>query len=285
MAWPHPFITIDQNQFRHPDAIAGLLDQCSRNGLHLLVPDGAFFEFAKGGQFLETARQSLRLIAPYRELVCAARKLSHMMSDELDHQSECTSLVHARTTAFLRSLLEELQQSKDTALRKLAEGPVAELAPAAIAAWNDHEENKRLIQNLRDALGSTMTPDQINWIRRSPEQRLGEWLSSDEGMRFVFQGLKARGANEETAHKLTRKPSVSAGFISAMAGVAIYWLAFGGLSSATAKMASGDLNDVEYVVVGALSRSLSTTDKRASIICRAVTKAFKARRQLPLPKF
>jgi hypothetical protein len=97
----------------------------------------------------------------------------------------------------------------------------------------------------------------------------------------VFQGIKARGADEQAAYELTRTPSVSAGFISAIAGLALDWLAFGGLESTRSPTLSGDLNDIEYVVLGALSHSLATADKRAMLLCEAVANAFEVRRSLP----
>lgn|GEM_PF-5072613 len=76
MTWPHPFVTIDQNYLRRPALVSDALDTSSRHGLRVLVPDGSFLEFAKGGHFSDTARLSLQLLAPYREIVVAGRKLA-----------------------------------------------------------------------------------------------------------------------------------------------------------------------------------------------------------------
>jgi hypothetical protein len=91
------------------------------------------------------------------------------------------------------------------------------------------------------------------------------------------------GHDMPTAYELTRTRSVSAGFLSALAGIALHWLAFGGLESTKAETPSGDLNDTEYIVLGALSHSLATADKRATLICDAVAIAFDVRRSLPFP--
>lgn len=281
MPWQLPFITIDQNQLRDPDAVAQVVDDCRRNGLQILLPDGAFLEFSKSGCPFDTARNSLQILAPHRELVCASRELPDMLRDELRQRDPCASLVQKDTTKFLRSILAELEHSEESALRKLVEGPVAKLMPPALAAWNNHEENKRLVQRVHDALKAGMPFDQLKSLRRSPEEGVSEWLSSAAGMRFVFDGLKARGANDDGAWKLTRTPSVNAGFLFAIAGLALYWLAIGGLAPTAATKLSGDLNDVEYVVLGALSRSLATFDRRASIICRSVVRAFETLQCLP----
>lgn len=283
MTWQQPFIVIDQNQLRRRDAIERVLDDCCRKKLYLLIPDGAFFEFAKGGYLFDTARRSLQTLAPYRELVFSARKITDIMRDELSQRALPATLVQNDTTQFLRSLLEELQRGEETTLRRLADGPAANLMPPALDIWNNHDENRQMVQQLHDELKAEFSNGQLKELRRVPETGVSDWLSSQNGMRYVFQYLKARGADNATAYEMTRTPTVAAGFISATVGLALYWLAFGGLSTASPKELSADLSDIEYIVLGALSRSLATFDRRASIICQAVSKAFETRRLLPKP--
>jgi hypothetical protein len=203
------------------------------------------------------------------------------MNDELEQRTSAAKLVQDGATQFLRSILEEVDRSEDTALRRLADGPVAELIPSALETWNNHDRNKQIIQELHDLLQRDITADQFKRLRQSPQTSVAEWLSSAEGVRFVFQGVKARGADDATAYELTRTPSASAGFYSAMSGLAIYWLAFGGLAQVPDKDSSGDLHDIEYIVLGAMSRSLATSDRLAAKICEAVAGAFEVRRSLP----
>jgi hypothetical protein len=68
-----------------------------------------------------------------------------------------------------------------------------------------------------------------------------------------------------------------AGFVSALAGIAGYWIAFGGIAEVDAKKLRNDLDDVEYIVLGAVSQGLSTEDKRANIVCQAVRQALASR--------
>lgn len=281
MSWQHPFITIDQNELRDSVAIGRVLDECCRNKWQVLIPDGAFLEFSKSGHFLDTTRRSLTLLAPYRELVCVSLKLAEMRKDELSSRTPSPTLVNEPTTKFLRSMLAELDRSEDFALRKLAEGPVAELMPAALDVWNDHDAIKRMIQGIHDAIKASMPPEELKALRQSPEDTIPHWLSSLERTRFVYQSLIRFGADASTACVLTRTPSVSAGFLSGVICIAIYWIAYDGIAGAKATAISGDLNDLEYVVLGALSRSLATRDRRASTIHRAVVSAFEERRSLP----
>jgi hypothetical protein len=48
-------------------------------------------------------------------------------------------VVQEDSTEFLRSILAELERADQTTLRKLVDGPVAELMPRALEVWNDHE--------------------------------------------------------------------------------------------------------------------------------------------------
>jgi len=107
--WQHPFITIDQNQPRHPELMARLLDDCRRNDLRLLLPDGAFLEFSKGCPF-ETARRSLQPLASCFELVCSSRKIAELMRAEAQGRAPCTTLVHDDATEFLQSMLAQMER-------------------------------------------------------------------------------------------------------------------------------------------------------------------------------
>jgi hypothetical protein len=204
-----------------------------------------------------------------------------MIDDELKLRAPVTSLVQHDATKFLRSILAELEGGETTILRRVVDGPVATLVPSSLEAWNEHEKHKRQVVAIQDKIKTAISADQLKALRQSPEDGIAQWLSSRAAMAFVFQGLKARGADDMTAHELTRNPSISAGFFTTLAGLAVYWLAFGGLHSARAKEFSSDMIDISYVVLGALSHSLATSDRRACLICKAVAIAYETRRLLP----
>jgi hypothetical protein len=189
MTWQHPCVVIDQNQLRNPDVIKQLLDECRRAGLRLMLPDGAFLEFSKSGYPFDTARRSLQILAPYPEFVCSSRKLADLLRTELQSREPCATLVEETATAFLRSMLAKLEHGDESTLRKLVDGPLAEMMPPALEVWNNHEENKRLIQGIHDQLKADMSSDQLKALRRSPENAPSDWLSSLRGIQFVFQGL------------------------------------------------------------------------------------------------
>ena len=67
-------------------------------------------------------------------------------------------------------------------------------------------------------------------------------------LRLAEQGLKPRFAWPPR--------SAYGGFLSGMAAIAPYWLAFGGLDAAKPEAVTNDLHDLEYGILGALSHSL-----------------------------
>jgi hypothetical protein len=277
MDWRHPFLIIDQNQIRDTNALAQAAAECRRNGSGLLIPDGAFLEFAKGGQFFQTTKQSLTPLAPYRELLVMARPISTLIREELAGGRPSESLIHNGTTGYLRSLLRDLEDADERELRTLADGPAARLMPGALAAWNNHGESKHLVQSLHDAFKRDMRADRLKSLRQLNELAASTWLSSLDGSRFVFQWFTQQGVSNLTAVIMARTPNVAAGFASAVAALAIDWLAMGGIDAAQPPNLSSDLHDIEYIVLGAVSRSLMTTDRRAARICRAVAAAFEVR--------
>jgi len=62
--------------------------------------------------------------------------------------------------------------------------------------WNNHECKQAVVIELCRKFKAGMSSDQLNTLRRSPDGDF-RMLSSPEGVRFVFQGIKSRGADEE----------------------------------------------------------------------------------------
>jgi hypothetical protein len=122
-----------------------------------------------------------------------------------------------------------------------------------------------------------MSPRDLKRLRRSPHEEVTSWLASVAGTRFVFQGILSRGASADVAVHLSANPSVSAAFFSTIYGLALHWIAFGGLASAKATAFTNDLHDIDYAVLGSLSVDLLSDDCRLNAIHRAVREASHAR--------
>jgi hypothetical protein len=64
-----------------------------------------------------------------------------------------------------------------------------------------------------------------------------------------------------------------------MTAIGLYWLAFGGLDDAKPESATNDLLDLEYGILGAVSHSLLTTDKRLKVIHQAIRGGYVGRKE------
>jgi hypothetical protein len=225
----------------------------------------------------------LELLAPYREFVYSSRKLTWLMEDELRERTPAIALVQEDATQFLRTILGELDRGETTTLREVVDGPVATLMPASRRAWSEHGKHKQQVREIYNGIKAVMSADELKALRQSPKKRVSDWLSSRVAAAFVFQGLKSLGLDDATAYEFTRTPNVTTAFLTALAGLAVYWLAFGGFESASPEELSSDLIDMPYVVLGSMSHSFASADRRASLICDAVSRAIESRRCLPQP--
>jgi len=267
----HQLIVIDQNTLRDSDSIASALDRCCREDLRLLIPEGAGFELSKGSQQFDTWRRSLERLGGYPEFVVVSRKLPDMLVEEIGTGRPCETLIDDDSTTALRQLLDDLNRNDTSSLRRLVDGPMRRLMPASLAAWNNSEQHKQWVIKVRDELSRMMDGEALKELRKSPQDGLVDWLSSVDGIRFVFQGIKSRGATDEGAVLLSSVPSVSGSFVLALAAVGLHWLALGGLDHASSDKITNDLHDVEYAVLGSLSVDLLSKDKRLSTVCRAMS--------------
>ena len=280
MTWRFPYIVIDQNQMRDSKVVASLLDRCCRDKLCVLIPDVAGFEFSRVSSPADTWTKSLQVLAPYRKLVCASRKLTTMMDEESQRGEPCRKLIDDNITARLRSMLHDIDVGSDSSVRELVEHRLPKYLPSSRKVWDDHNSHKKWIAVMQGCLREITESTQLKRIRTTPSNGLIEWLSSTAINAVIFQGLEKRGLDIMVALKLALEPSVSAGFISAMAALAGYWLAFGGIKDVPAKTMTNDLLDLEYAIMGALSRDFCTRDKRAKIIYESVSAGFEVRLKL-----
>jgi len=148
-----------------------------------------------------------------------ARKLTKMLAEERRTGRPCETLVDADGTTALRAMLMELADNDQSALRAMVDGPIHGLMPASLSAWSDSETHRQWISKVRDELGRMMTVEALKQLRNNPEEGLAEWLSSVDGIRFVFQGIKSRGTDDEASLALASSCSVSAAFFDTVASL------------------------------------------------------------------
>jgi len=265
-----PLIVVDQNQLRDADAIASTLDRCCRENLQILILDGAGFELSKGSDPHQTWIHSLHELAPYAELVVVGRKITEILQDEIKTGISCTDVIEHGATELFRKVLQQISSGDESGIRSLTNGSVKRLMPESLALWSNHDQNKSMILTIQDLLRSSLSTATIKDLRNHTVNAMIAWLSSDDGVRFVFQGIQSRGASPEAALRLVVEPSATGGFVSGMVSMGLYWLTFGGLDATKSKAITNDLHDLEYAVLGALSDSLLSNDKRLNVIHQSI---------------
>lgn len=212
----------------------------------------------------------MQLLAPYAELVAVGRKITDIWRDEIEIGLASADIIEHGATEHFRKILEQIASGDESGIRSLIDGPVKRLMPESLTHCSNHDQNKLLIIGVYDWLRSSLTNSTIKDLRNHTADAMIAWLSSVDGVRFVFQGIQSRGTNTETALQLAIAPSAMGGLVSGMASMGLYWLAFGGLDAAKPEAATNDLLDLEYAVLGTLSHSLLTNDKRLNVIHRAM---------------
>ncbi len=280
---PLPFIVVDQNQMRCPDIIAAAMDQCRREQLQVLVPDVAGFEFSKviskGGDPILTWKHSLQSIAPFADQVVLGRKMTDVWKEEINEGVPSVSIVDDGATELFRNLLRQISSGNESGLRDLIDGSVLRLMPTSLDHWSNHDDHKVMLRTVHDSLRSQLAEATIKDLRTRTVDGMVAWLSSADSVRFFFRGIQARGASREAALRLATASSAYGGFLSGMAAISLYWLAFGGLDAAKPEAVTNDLHDLEYGILGALSHSLLTTDKRLKVIHQAIRGGYVGREQ------
>jgi hypothetical protein len=273
----HPFIVLDQNVMRDCRTLSLAWDRCRFERLQLLIPHVAGFEFSKGSKQFDTWRRSLEYVCKYPEFVSVARKITNMLDEERLTGQPCRTVVEQDATVLFRQLLDGLAHEDFSTLNEMIDGPIRRLMPKSLAVWNDSEQHHQWIGRIRNGLQSTMSKESLRKLRSNPDAGLFEWLSSDDAIRFVFQGINSQLNNDVVSLCLASSASVSASFTSGFAAVAIYWLAFRGLDEAAPEKSTNDLLDIEYATLGSLSVSLLSNDKRLNTIYQAMSTAVSER--------
>jgi hypothetical protein len=77
------YLVVDPNRCRDCGIVEGLFRRCRREGLRVLLPDTAFYEFSKGSQAYQTWRRSLKYLCQEPQLVVAGRSVGQMMNEEI----------------------------------------------------------------------------------------------------------------------------------------------------------------------------------------------------------
>lgn len=262
---------------RDHDVLTSALGRCCRENLRLLIPDIAGFELSKGSEPFDTWQRSLEVLSGYSEFVSVSRKLPYMLDEERQTGQPCKRLAEDYAADKFREVLATLADGDQSSLHRVINGPVREKIPSSLPLWNDLVKDKQWITTVRDDLRSAMSDDTLKKLRRSPDSEMATWLSSGDGILYVYEKGMRPALDASQAIELTRTRSVYAAFVSGFVAIGLYWLAFGGLDSVAPERLSNDIADLDYAVTGSLSVGLLSKDTRLNTIYQSISVAANAR--------
>lgn len=274
-----PYIVLDQNRCRSRETVEELFRRCGREGLKVLLPDTAIYEFSNVTSPYLTWRRSLEELCREPELVVAGRSVGEMMSEEIQSGQPKSDVIDPEVTPRFQRLLAELRQGDDNRVNQ-ALREVARFIDREKRLREQHEANKAIVMALRDVWKNSLTDTDLTMLRRQDEATYVRILSELETAAIVFQAAKGDGCSDETAYTLTLGPSIYSHTVYALAALALDWLAQGGLDGLDPGKITNDFFDLDYAVTATYCSGLVTADGRCNRVYSGLIKAFQERELL-----
>jgi len=266
-----PFLVLDQNVLRDRTRVQSLFDRCDGERIGIIVPDIAGFEWSRGRLPRENWRRGLEFLKSRSDLVYVSPKFTQLARTEIGSGKPSDSIVCPEATRRFRQILTSLAQQEPETLDAIEESFARVPLEDGKQAWGQHDEFKQMVIRAGHLIGQRFTPDDLAEMRRSPTEASLEFLTSERGVKFIFEGLQHFTKDPRKAFALSAVPSVQAAFMSGLAAMALHWQAFGGLESISASKVTNDFLDLAYAVPASFCLELVSDDKRALEMCRAIT--------------
>lgn len=273
-----PYIVIDQNRCRHRDVMADLFRRCQGEGLKILLPDTAIYEFSNVSSPYLTWRRSLEEVCREPELIVAGRSIGEMMKQEVQAGKPVTNVVDEEVTPRFQRLLSELRDGDDKRVN-LALSEVAKFIDKEKQLREQHSSNKAIVTSLREIWQKSLPKADLKLLRKPDEATFIRIMAELETAAIVFHAAKGDGCTDEAAYTLTLGPSVYGHTVYALAALALDWLARGGLDGIDPGKITNDFFDLDYTVTATFCSDLVTQDQRAERIHSALIKTFERRAQ------
>lgn len=249
-------------------------DECERNNVFVVLPEGAFFEMARSGKPLETMSKNFRLLTPHLNRIRVARRLMVVIREEIATASPCKTLVDWKFTELVHDFAEALAADDQPTIDRVQSNISFYLSNDS-AAWRDGDHFKSQLLNLTRAFREGFQENQIKAFRKYPLDTTVEFLASNAGIAFIGNCMvNCSKSTQQVADALARTPSVARAYYSAIFALSLWWEAKGGLQSIDPQKCSNDFIDLEYAVMGAYSLAFRTTDCRADFVYSAIRRAF-----------
>ncbi|KYG08057.1 hypothetical protein BE21_25785 [Sorangium cellulosum] len=248
---------------RREQHLRPVVEEARRRGELVVLPDIALAEMMKHPSGWEgTLGQSLQILARDPDLVAIAQCSGELLRREHATGQPCTDIIDDEVTREVRVLLRELPAGGPTLAR--IRTTISNAQRLGQHQHFDNARNRTLLQDLVAAWRSDLRPEDIRALRQpvSREATMRRLLSERSTTVACATALRGGSFNEDDALMLAVQPSASAHNFLVIVALALNWLAYDGLATASGDKLTNDLADMEYVFLATFCRSLTTLETK-----------------------
>ena len=254
-----PYAVIDQNCLRDAavvsDAIAG-----AKNGRMVLLHDIAVVEMTKSGEWSDTLRHSLRILARFPQGVVAGHATGELMRREMA-SGPPLDIVDQEWTSPLRRCLRDIAAGSGPVLDALSQSVPLAKRDADNQQLNT-ATNKRMLLAAVGVWKEDLSRADLKQLRAGDDGLYRRLLAERRMTATIAQGLRNAGYGADAARTLACLPSVSAHNWLCMSANALDWVIRGGIDSLPDVKFNNELCDLDYLLAASFCEVLITGEKK-----------------------
>lgn len=266
------YLVVDQNVLRKP-FLADMVR--AQPDIRYVLPDLAFMEMTKTPQWESTLHNSLAVLSTVPSRVNVTISINEALGQELrTTKPSIGHLISPNATAFVRDILESVRTGTDGwALSRIRLNPEYHLETLA-RDHLQHEENKKLLIELRDATRTKVPPEVQKRMRQkklSDEERLD--LLHQIGTSLAVPVVSSQGITEANARAFLRKKPMVFRYLLLKVWRSLFWIENGGAESFVPSAATNEEIDDQYILTATAFDGLLSEEKSANLAFKALEKA------------
>lgn len=254
------YVVVDQNVLRKPYLETLMVDDPD---LHIVLPDMAFLEMTKTGEWESTLRNSLATLSQYPRRVHACLSVNEALSSEMDAMRPINSrMMFPEASKFIRDLLCGFQSGLPSqALERIRENPDGHL-DKLIHQHLNHEENKERWTDLIEVTGTMLSPEATKRLRAKTmdaEERLR--IIHDIGVALLPDILATRNIDRAVSVAFMKKRPMTLRYLYLKTWRCLRWLGDGGFDSRTPEAVTNEQLDDQYILAATFFNGLLSEER------------------------
>ena len=267
---------VDMNILKREERIIPVLEAAVRNQSPVLLPEALLFEGVKGRDWEAGLRDTLRYVARFRQpIVGFARRIRHLVEHERRTGTVIVDIAYREQESRMAGILDDVRSGTRTTFDEIRrENPEA----SDIIPRGDDEDDKAIVLAEIERVRGSLSPELQKRLRVISDDDLPAMiLSRPERTHELENRLRRRAYSEAVIESISGGASVTAHQYLAALGLALWWIANGGASTARPKTMANDVRDLEYLVLAMACTDLVTDDGKLKTLYRTLRLATKIR--------